>query len=110
VPRSGLDAGERLRQSRIGVSYAHAYTSMRRDRDEFQRTFELRRSREHADATGGRVPHLVEQLYRRRLQVKRRMNSASSVTDKRTFQMDAQRTRTRRIGAAIALGTLHSLA
>src|SRR5271157_3189670 len=37
------------------------------------------------------------------------MNPATSVTEERSFEMDTQRTRARRVGAAIALGTFHGL-
>src|SRR5664279_3900389 len=86
VPNSGLDAGDPLLQSGIGVPNADTYSAAGGIGNKSQRTLQLRRNREHPDVTSGCIPHLVERFGRDRLQVDTRVDPAPGVAEEWALQ------------------------
>ena len=97
VPRSGLDGLLRDRHLRVRVPHADANISPRRLRDHFHRAGNFRSDGQHPHMPARRLPKTLEDFERRRDQVFRRMHSPALVAEKRSFEVNPQRTSLRRI-------------
>src|SRR5271165_4230448 len=86
MPRARLNGGPSLRQISIRVAQADTNPSPAGFGNQVEGAFDFRSDGHYADASVSRVPHPLEQLARRWLQQRRRMNSALRMTQKRPFE------------------------
>jgi hypothetical protein len=103
VTGSGLDPGAGGFEHGVGVADAHANLATCRFGDHFEGSWKFGRDGHHADVAARRLPETFKDIERGLDQIFRGMHAAALVTEKRTFQMDAERLR---LGCAVVGGTL----
>src|SRR5947209_3783666 len=91
VPRAGMNSGTRCLKRSIGVAQAHQNFAARRRSDCLQSSSQLWSNGHHLYVAPGGLPKALEYLRRGFREIFRRMHAASLMTEKRPFQVNAQR-------------------